>query len=64
MRSPWLARFPVGLFAIPVGLFALAYPGWAAGPIVAVACAVIGFLAYRTLLLLLHGRLLPPPPPA
>ena len=24
MRSPWLARFPVGLFAIPVGLFALA----------------------------------------
>ena len=55
--SPWLARLPAGLFAIPFGLFALAGAwrrsavfGWTAAPQIS---AVLGLLALTLLFVLL-----------
>jgi hypothetical protein len=69
-RASWLIHLPPGVFAIPVGLFGVAGAvvevvrrgGWnpiVGGIALALASAVIAFLAVRTLALLVTGRLLP-----
>jgi tellurite resistance protein len=76
-RWRWWSRVPfaIGFWSFSFPIAALAggvievvrrggWPPLVAGIALAVACAVIGFLTCRTLLLLLQGRLLPPPPPA
>jgi tellurite resistance protein len=75
-RYPWWGRVPfsAGFWSFSFPLAALAgavievvrrggWPPAVGGIALAIASAIIAFLAVRTVLLLLRGRLLPPPPP-
>jgi tellurite resistance protein len=76
-RWRWWSRVPFAIgfwsFSFPIAALSGAvievvrrggWPPLVGGIALTVACSVIGFLTFRTLLLIVQGRLIPPAPPA